>query len=90
MLPGMLVWGVLGLAGQVAVDVAAPKIEESRKQSNGPGLIERIASSKWSPMTRLSDEEYERMLKERLLRVEAEIALVDEDIAKVKDPSRKS
>ena len=32
----------------------------------------------------LSDEEYEKVLKEKLVRVEAEIALIDEDIVKLK------
>lgn len=36
--------------------------------------------SKWSPMKVLSDKEYENMLQEKLLKVNAEIALVDESI----------
>lgn len=36
--------------------------------------------SKWSPVKVLSDEEYENMLREKLLRVSAQIALVDESI----------
>jgi hypothetical protein len=40
--------------------------------------------SKWSPVKVLSDDEYETMLKEKLLRVNAEIALVDESIDGVK------
>ena len=39
---------------------------------------------KWSPMKVLSDEEYERMLQEKLLRVEAEIAVLDEKIERAK------
>lgn len=35
-------------------------------------------------MKALSDEEYERILEERLLRLDAEIALVDESIEAVK------
>lgn len=31
----------------------------------------------------LSDEEYEKVLREKLVRVEAEIALIDEDIDKI-------
>lgn len=32
----------------------------------------------------LSDEEYEKMLKQKLLRIDAEIAILDEDIVKAK------
>lgn len=36
--------------------------------------------SKWSPVTRLTTEEYENMLKEKLLVLEAELALANEEI----------
>ena len=45
--------------------------------------VERVAEMKWSPMKVLSDEEYEKMLGERLVRVEAEIAMLDERIEEV-------
>lgn len=44
----------------------------------------RILNSKYSPMKVLSDEQYEKMLKEQLVKVDAEIALVDEEIGKVR------
>ena len=44
----------------------------------------RIANSKYSPMKVLSNEEYEKILQKKLLRVEAEIAVIDEDIEKLK------
>ena len=86
-LPGVLVWGALGLAGQFGVDVLSPRLEAS-EDTVSRSLVDRITSSKWSPMTRLSDEEYEGILKERLLRVEADIALVDEDIMKLEANSK--
>lgn len=86
-LPGIFVWGALGLGGQCLVDAVSPRFEEARHGKPGPSLVDRITSSKWSPMTKLSDEEYERMLKERLVRVEAEIALVEEDMAKLTSPN---
>ncbi|CAL8574497.1 hypothetical protein XPA_000455 [Xanthoria parietina] len=51
-------------------------------------LWKRVLNSKWSPMKVLSDEQYETILREKLLRVEAEIAIVDEDIEKVKQRGR--
>ena len=47
-------------------------------------LMQRFAQSKWSPMSVLTDEQYEEMLQERLLKVEAEIAIIDERIEDVK------
>lgn len=46
--------------------------------------------SKWSPMKVLSDKEYEEMLREKLLRVNAEIALVDENIEALRVQERES
>ena len=39
-----------------------------------------MAEMKWSPMKVLTDEDYVRMLRERMVSVEAEIAVVDEDL----------
>ena len=47
-------------------------------------FLQRLADKKWVPMKALSDEEYEGMLQEKLLRVEAELAILDEDIQKIK------
>ena len=38
---------------------------------------------KWSPLTKLSDKEYEDMLQEKLIGVEADLAMIDEEIAKI-------
>ena len=43
-------------------------------------LMQKIAKSKWSPMSVLSDEEYVEMMQEKLLKVEAEIAIIDDRI----------
>ena len=62
---------------QVAVGMRDEKEEEK-------GLWHKVAEMKWSPMKKLSDEEYGNLLKERLLRIEADIALVDEELEKVR------
>lgn len=41
-------------------------------------------TGKWSPMQRLTNEQYEGMIREKLLRVDVEIALVEEKIAGLK------
>lgn len=45
---------------------------------------QKFASLKWMPVTVLNDGEYENMLRERQLKLEAEIALVDERIEALK------
>ncbi|TVY42424.1 hypothetical protein LSUB1_G001636 [Lachnellula subtilissima] len=65
-LPGAIMFALFGAAGQ------ATATDKSEKFS--------WMNSKWSPMSVLSDAEYEKLLQERLLRVNAEIALVDENI----------
>jgi hypothetical protein len=53
--------------------------------ANNPSrpLAQRMAESKWIPLRALSDEEYRDMLGEKLLSVEAEIALLDDKIAEL-------
>jgi hypothetical protein len=43
-------------------------------------LMQRVAESKWIPLRSLSDQEYREMLSEKLLSIEAEIALLDDKI----------
>lgn len=43
-------------------------------------LMQRMAESKWIPLRSLSDQEYREMLSEKLLSIEAEIALLDDKI----------
>ena len=44
--------------------------------------------SAWSPITPLSDDAYARMLEEKLLRVEADIAIVDDSIREVRESDK--
>ena len=50
----------------------------------------RVADSKYSPMKVLSDEEYEKVLRDKLVEVEAEIALIDEDIDKIQSQAERA
>ena len=87
MIPGLLVWSAVGFGGQVLVDVISPTASRQSDERSRPGFIERIAASKWSPMTKLSDEQYANIQREKLLRIEAEIATIDDDIAKLNSQS---
>lgn len=66
---------------QVASDAQA--VGEGGEE-DGKRFWERVAEMKWSPLRALSDEEYGNMLKEKLLRVEAEITLVNEEVERLK------
>ncbi|KFZ10327.1 hypothetical protein V501_05233, partial [Pseudogymnoascus sp. VKM F-4519 (FW-2642)] len=82
-LPGSLIFATFGALGQAAYNYADAR--EGRKVSDkGEGKEGGWLNSRWSPVKALSDEEYERILEERLLRLDAEIALVDESIEAVK------
>lgn len=71
---------------QVASDAQA--VAEG-KEKDGKRFWERVAEMKWSPLKVLSDEDYGNMLKEKLLRVEAEIALLDEEVERLKGEERR-
>lgn len=68
-------------AGQGIVNMLQQKEEvEKKEQSN---FLQRLSRSRYSPMTSLSDDEYARMLREKILRVDVDIALIDEKIEKL-------
>ncbi|OAL46638.1 hypothetical protein IQ07DRAFT_647591 [Pyrenochaeta sp. DS3sAY3a] len=85
-IPGTIMFTLFGWAGQHGYNyLDARNSAEIREkiQSHEPraNFMQKLAKSKWSPMTALSDEEYENMLQEKLLQVEAEISIIDDKIA---------
>ena len=88
-IPGTIMFSLFGWAGQRAYNMlderntVAVRMEEERAagtREQAPTLMQRMAKSKWSPLSVLTDEEYEKMMGERLLSVEADIALIDDKI----------
>lgn len=81
-------FGLFGFAGQKGYNFLDKKNseeaeEESQMAARGEkkkNWMEHIADSKWSPMEVLTDERYENMLQEKLLKIEAEIAIIDDKI----------
>jgi hypothetical protein len=75
-------FSLFGAAGQALYNRADARhsqsvgVPESKKGS--------WLNSKWSPVKVLSDDEYEHMLRERLLKINAQIALVDESIEEIR------
>ena len=85
-IPGALVFGLFGYAGQHVYNImdsshsANLAIEDPRNLETDQYLWHRIATSKWLPVRVWSDEEHENILKEKLLAIDAELAIVDEDM----------
>ncbi|RYP25457.1 hypothetical protein DL767_008375 [Monosporascus sp. MG133] len=81
-LPGILFFSLLG-AGSSFVSQRAKNNEPKQSNTKTSWL-----DSKWSPMRSLSDKEYVDMLEEKILRLDAEIAVIDENIASLKTSGR--
>lgn len=86
-------FAIFGLAGQSIYSrlddthtqsVLAAAVTPTTQNEPSSSFWTRLAAKKYIPMKQLSDAEYESMLRERLLAVEAEIALVDEKIEQLK------
>lgn len=73
-LPGAVVFSLLGAGGQFASNRWSAREGSPKKTSDW-------FTSKWSPMKKLSDEEYKAMLEEKILRVEADLAILEENKA---------
>lgn len=76
--PGVIMFTIFGSAGQWMYNSFA----DSRNADAGPktNFWERVGERKWSPMKVLSNEEYATMLKERQLKIDAEVAVIDDKI----------
>ncbi|KAG9515401.1 hypothetical protein KCV07_g7476, partial [Aureobasidium melanogenum] len=82
-IPGAIMFSLFGFLGQT-VSNSYDKTEIPASDEPQLNFWQRFASLKWMPVTVLKDGEYEDMLRERQLKLEAEIALVDERIAALK------
>ncbi|KAL1296538.1 hypothetical protein AAFC00_000044 [Neodothiora populina] len=86
LLPGGIMFGLFGFAGQslynIFFDKSLPSASASSTDTDEQpqNFWQRVAAKKWTPFTVLTDAQYKDMLSEKLLRLDAEIALVDEKI----------
>lgn len=72
----MIIWGLVGAGGQA---IANRSPSEGSKSSDGTSWLSRL-----SPLKKLTDDEYIDMMKEKILKVEVDIALIDDRIAELK------
>ncbi|PQE15577.1 beta-ketoacyl synthase protein [Rutstroemia sp. NJR-2017a BBW] len=81
-LPGFLAFGAIGYLGQWMYEAMdRGKIGAENEKKNW-------MRSKWVPWKALTDEEYEAILREKLLRIDAEIALLDESLERLKNQQK--
>lgn len=87
-LPGVLMFSLFGTAGQWIYNgmAASPKADAAPKKS----FLERVGERKWSPMKSLSNQEYAAMLRERQMKVDVEIAVIDDKIAALRKEMEKN
>jgi hypothetical protein len=78
------IFGAVGQAVYNRADARNSELAEKEKSKKKNSFL----NSKWSPMKVLSDSEYESMLREKLLRVNAQISLVDENIEALRAQER--
>ena len=95
-MPATLIFTLFGYAGQsiynrldarhseqIANTAAEGAGHSAVKQKHG--FWQRVAEMKWSPMVSITDDEYAKLLKEKCLAVEAEIALVREEATRLRE-----
>ncbi|KAL2145067.1 hypothetical protein VTI28DRAFT_7946 [Corynascus sepedonium] len=78
-IPGAVVFTLLGAGGQAIANWRAARVVDEAPKPDG-GFW-----SRWSPIKQLSDQDYENILEEKLLRVEADIALIDDRIKELRE-----
>lgn len=77
-----MLFAALGAGGQALYNRADDQVSESTESTEPAhkSRMDAFLNSKWSPMRPLSTTEYETMIRERLLRVNADISLIDENL----------
>ncbi|KAH8705258.1 hypothetical protein BGW36DRAFT_367205 [Talaromyces proteolyticus] len=78
-IPGLVVFSLVGCLGQSAWNVVQRRQQENEGKVSKP-ILQRMAESKWIPLRSLSDDEFKHLLNEKVLSIEAEMALLDEKI----------
>ena len=87
-------FSVFGFVGQSIYNslelrkAVAANNEDSRIEK--PNIWRRLAESSWTPVKFIPDQDYQKTLQEKLLSVEAEIALLDEDLDKLRKTKEES
>ncbi|KAK3680294.1 hypothetical protein LTR78_000672 [Recurvomyces mirabilis] len=84
LLPAAIMWSLTGGVGQAAYTKWESKTIEDVSSERSKGFWERIAAKSWSPMKFISNEDYADMLREKVLKLDVEIAVIDDRIEALK------
>ncbi|PYH66767.1 uncharacterized protein BO88DRAFT_445208 [Aspergillus vadensis CBS 113365] len=82
LVPGLVVFSLLGYVGQSSYNAIDTWQMENANTTSKP-FLQRMADSKWIPLKSLSDDDYRGILNEKVLSIEAEIALIDDKIGEL-------
>ncbi|GAM88959.1 hypothetical protein ANO11243_069930 [Dothideomycetidae sp. 11243] len=84
-LPGGVMFSIFGALGQSVYNVLDSRntavVEAGAEKQT---LTHWVANQKWSPFSILTDDQYENILREKILKVDVEIALIDDRIQEAK------
>ena len=84
-IPYSIIMTLLGAGGQTFYNrIDERKLEQAQNQS-GDEEKKSWWDSKWSPVRALPDQEYETILRERILRVDMRIEMLDEAIEALRE-----
>lgn len=79
-------FSLFGYLGQTTYS----KVSSPRDVSAEPkmGFWKRMSEKSWSPVKVMSNEEYAELLKEKMMKVDVEIALLDDKIAALREQAK--
>ena len=85
--PGFIVFSLVGYLGQTGFNIAEswPQENAGKEAAKPKSILERMAASKWIPLKALSDDDFRDILKEKVLSIEVEIALLDDKIRSLEE-----
>ncbi|RMZ71146.1 beta-ketoacyl synthase [Pyrenophora seminiperda CCB06] len=89
-IPGTIMFSLFGWAGQHGYHYLDTRNSQNLRQqaeadANGEDkrkgtIMYKLSQYRWSPMRALSDDEYANIMQEKLLNIEAQIAIIDDKI----------
>ena len=82
-LPGALMFSLFGLLGQSAHNRYSAR-KATVELEPKVGFWRRMSEKAWSPVTVMSDEEYAELLQRKMMKVDVEIAILDDRIASLR------
>jgi hypothetical protein len=86
-IPGAVMGSISGAAGQWSYNMYQKRKEQtaaSPPAKTETSLFDRMLTSPYSPVRRISDQDWEKVIGDKMLQVDVEIALIDDQIAALK------